>query len=546
MTFLCGLAVVLSWLVPLAMAQQEGDFLRQLQFQAVEAKQADWAYWGDRPNVFSSWTNHSNRLIPVYTFGMKLDAFKGVNSVYRNQADLEKLYGQLPLETLNPTAEYFDQTDIYSLQLQAYLRHKKKNIILIVFDGMDWQTTQAASVYKNRKVLYTEGRGSGLAFLDCRPEVSDFGYFVTSPHDGDTETDVDSQQVTLSGGENHIGGYNVSLGGATPWSRPADPAYLLGRRRSLPHWYTDSAASATSMTSGKKTYNSSINVGVDGAQFVPLARQLQEKGKSIGVVTSVPISHATPASCYANNVSRNDYQDLTRDLLGLKSISHPRQALPGVDVLIGCGWGQERDDERGKQGRNYVPGNKYLTAKDLGRIRIEQGGPYVVAQRTAGKSGREVLCAAAVQAKQNQNRLLGFFGVEGGHLPFQTADGGYNPTRGVTQAERYSAADIFENPTLADMTSAALQVLQTNEDGFWLMIEPGDVDWANHNNNLDNSIGAVFSGEAAFEVVVDWVQRYSSWDETVVIVTADHGHMLVMKDLQALTGSSAKVETKKR
>ena len=58
------------------------------------------------------------------------------------------------------------------------------------------------------------------------------------------------------------------------------------------------------------------------------------------------------------------------------------------------------------------------------------------------------------------------------------------------------------------------------------MVEAGDVDWANHDNNLDNSIGAVNSGDRAFRVITDWVEKRSNWDETVVIVTADHGHYL--------------------
>lgn len=65
-------------------------------------------------------------------------------------------------------------------------------------------------------------------------------------------------------------------------------------------------------------------------------------------------------------------------------------------------------------------------------------------------------------------------------------------------------------------------------DGFWLMIEAGDVDWANHANNLDSSIGAVLSGEEAFIKVMDWVDENAAWDHTAVIVTADHGHYLVI------------------
>ncbi|MEZ6095707.1 MAG: alkaline phosphatase [Pirellulaceae bacterium] len=167
---------------------------------------------------------------------------------------------------------------------------------------------------------------------------------------------------------------------------------------------------------------------------------------------------------------------------------------------------------------------------------VENGGRYVVAQRTSGIGGRDALMEAANSAAENGNRLFGFFGTSSGHLPFQTANGDFVPTRGASDAERYEAADIVENPTLADMTEAALIALTPSqkEKGFWLMVEAGDVDWANHNNNLDDSIGAVFSGEAAFQKIVEWVEENSNWNETLLIVTADHGHYLNLVDPEAV------------
>ena len=531
-------SIILLFLVGFLHAQQEPDFLRQMQFDAVDSGSADWAHWGANPSKYSSWTYHSNRLIPVYTFGIRLDSVKGENSVYRREKDLEKIYDQLPESTHNPNADYFDQTDIYHSQKQAMsFDGVRKNIVLIVFDGMDWDTTRAAAIYRNKEVAYTKGRGTGLSFLDYGVEngVSDYGHMVVSAHNNGTKCDVNAHHISdpCSGVR---GGYSWELGGSNPWTKGVSIHYLLGTQRDLRHLVTDSAASATSMTTGVKTFNGSINIDANGNQVESIARFLQESGHSIGVVSSVPISHATPGCAYANNVSRNDYQDITRDLLGLPSNSHRETPLSGVDVLIGCGWGENTSDDRKKQGGNYVPGNKYLAESDLKKIDIENDGKYVVAQRTAGADGSDLLAAAAKKAVDGNHRLFGFFGSKGGHLPYQTADGNYDPTRGVNSADVYEPCDISENPTLAEMTKAALQVLETNDNGFWLMIEAGDVDWANHNNNLDDSIGAVFSGEAAFDEVVKWVETNSNWNETAVILTADHGHMLVIDDPAALTG----------
>ena len=519
-------------------SQQPADPMRQLQFNAVDRKLADWGHWGVRASQYSSWTNHSNRLVPVYTWGIGLDAFGGASSAYRSEARLTSIYGSIPENTLNPKADYFDQTEIYRLQKMA-LDAGKKNVILFVVDGLDYETTQAAAIYKSQTV-YDSGRGQGLHFLDYRKDRSHLGAMVTSPHNTKTKVDVNAQVVTQTV-ESPQGGYSAELGGSYPWSKPASLRYLIGQERGLKHAYTDSAASATSMNSGIKTYNSAINIDPSGKQVRPIAHDFQSVGYSVGVVTSVPISHATPACAYAHNVSRNDYQDLTRDLLGLSSASHRTDPLPGVEVLIGCGWGESKKDDRKRQGENYVPGNKYLPADALEQLAQEKRR-YEVVLRTAGKSGNEILQKGALKAKESNIGLFGFFGVKGGHLPYQTANGDYQPTRGASSGERYQKSDIEENPTLAEMVAASLTVLSNNKKGFWLMVESGDVDWANHNNNLDDSIGAVLSADEAFKTLVDWVDENSDWNETALILTADHGHLLVLTDLEALRCSSDNTE----
>jgi alkaline phosphatase len=513
------------------------DRIAELQQEAVDKGTAAWAHWGPNAQKYSSWTTHSNRLVPIYTFGGTLDAVTGENSLYRDAERIEKLYGRLPVETLNKSAMYCDQTDVYRLQ-QAAVEAGKKRIILFVFDGMDWQTTRAAAIAKTGKVAYSEGRGTGLAFQDYRGTETDFGSFVSSPHNDGTNADVNKQQVTNPGGKTP-GGFSAQRAGDTAWAEPENKTYLIGQDEELRHAYTDSASSATSMTSGVKTFNNAINVDSFGREVLPLARTLQEEGFAVGAVSSVPISHATPACAYANNVQRSDYQDISRDMLGLPSVFHPG-GLPGLDVVIGAGWGETRDKDGG-QGENFVSGNRYLATGDIKKLRAANDGEYVVVQRKPGKSGPALLNSAAERAVKQEKKLFGFFGVRGGHLPFQTADGQFDPVRSVgnsaaAMAEKYSQADLNENPCLADMVSAAVKVLDAKSDRWWLLVEAGDVDWANHSNNIDNSIGAVLSGEAAFKQLTSWVESHGGWDDTFVIVTADHGHYLVLDRPEALAG----------
>ncbi|MCM2370143.1 alkaline phosphatase [Aporhodopirellula aestuarii] len=507
---------------------QGSDPIAKMQADAVATRRADWGHWGPNPKTYSSWKTHSNRLIPVYTFGIDLRSVCGQNSLYRDATAIEALYGFLPDETLNPEAEYFDQTDVYRLQKSA-IESGKKRVILFVFDGMDWDTTRVAAIAKSGKI-YDEGRGEGLHFLDYRGAMTDFGYCVTSPRTEGTRVNVDDQTVVNPEGK-VPGGYHAALGGDAPWRPITDAEYPIGKSKQTVHAFAESSATATSMTCGIKTYNDAMNVDFMGREVLPIARTLQNEDFAIGVVTSVPISHATPGCAYANNVHRNDYQDLTRDLIGRPSIFHPG-GLPGVDVLIGGGWGIDKDKDAA-QGKNYVPGNKYIAADDLAAIDVNNGGEYVVALRTSGVAGPDVLTEAVQKAKQNHKRLFGFFGAQAGHLPFQTADGNYDPVvsygnQKPVKAEVYSKADLHENVKLKDAALAAIEVLDSRSDRWWLMIESGDVDWANHSNNIDNSIGAVLSGDEAFATIVEWIERNGGWDETALILTADHGHYFTL------------------
>jgi alkaline phosphatase len=524
-------------------ATSTGDRLRDLQTQAIEQNNADWGYWGPQPAQYTGWTNHSNRLIPVYTFGIDLSSVRGEHSPYRSPELLKQLYGTLPAGTFNPTAQYFDQTDIYHLQ-QTAIASGKRRIILFIFDGMDWFNTWAAATYKAGEVRYRDGRGTGLHFQDYTGAPTDFGYMVTSPDNDGTKYDVNSQTASNIGGKTR-GGYDWRLAGDTPWAQPIDPDYPIGKSRQQPHAVTDSAASATAMNSGIKAYNDAINVDPNGQPVEPIARQLQRRGWSVGAVTSVSISDATPAATYANNVFRDDYQDIARDMLGLPSISHRSDPLPGLDVAIGTGWGENSTDKSLKkdleqQGENFTPGNRYLTAEDLAQADVVSGGKYRIAQRTPDQNGAQLLNNAANDAAENHHRLLGFFGAwDRSHLPYRTADGNNNPTLGVKKTtEQYTTADLNENPQLADMALAALKVLSQNPTGFWLMIEAGDVDWANHDDNIDNSIGAILSGDDAVHAVTDWIETHGGWDQTVLIVTADHGHYfhLVQPEVIAAAG----------
>jgi alkaline phosphatase len=558
-----ALLILVLALTPAAAA----DRLKELQTTNVAtARQSvprPYHFGSQGPNaVFSNHTSHSNRLIPFYVFGRKADVASviGANSLYRDRDKIRALYGYLPEHTFNAQAEYADQSDFYHVQTEAVARGVK-HIFIVWFDGMDWPTTQAAAIAKTGKV-YTEGKGSGLLFQDYPANgTAQFGFYVTSPTcENKNEPNVDSQRVEIHPGSAR-GGYDARIAGPNPWTpgplaRTA-PGYLKGQSANAAdrkgveaaggvlHAYTDSAPSAAEFVSGRKAYNNGINV-TDTGEFAPtLFHQLQARGWKVGTVTSVPFDHASPAAMYAHSVHRDDYQDLARDMLGLSHVGHALRKdaqHPGLDVVIGTGFGQVTNEKTLKaQGGNGVKGSLYITDADKAQIDVRNGGRYRVVQTEPDVDGGRALRAAAAQAAANGERLFGLYGSKTlNHLPYRTADGRFDPAPDLDgSAESYKAAELKEQPTLADMTAAALTVLAAKPDQpFALFVEAGDVDFALHKNNLDNAIGAIFSGEAALKVVIDWVEKNSNWDESLMIVTADHGHYLVIDDPSAL------VETK--
>jgi alkaline phosphatase len=407
-------------------------------------------------------------------------------------------------------------------------------------------------------MLYSEGKGTGLVFQDYAAGGSaQFGWYVTSPTHDRNQPNVDAQTIIIPP-DSLAGGYDARFGGPTPWSEGLlkAPGYLKGQSATptekkavldfggVLHAYTDSSTSAAEFISGVKSYNNGLNVTEDG-RFVPtLFHQLQSQGWKVGTATSVAFNHASPAAMYAHNVYRDDYQDLARDMLGLSSIAQDdgkETQHPGLDVVLGAGHSTSPADValHKTQGKNAFPSqNVFITDDDLRKIDVERGGKYVMAVRTPAANGGESLMNAAEKAARNGHRLFGFYGTLNGHLPYRTADGDYQPAIGIRLSrETYSPSDLSENPSLADMTRAAIHVLSAKKgQPFALFVEAGDVDFALHDNNLDNAIGAVYSGEEAVRAIIEWVEKNSNWDESLLIVTADHGHYLVIDDPTALLG----------
>ncbi|MEL6686349.1 MAG: alkaline phosphatase [Pseudomonadota bacterium] len=262
--------------------------------------------------------------------------------------------------------------------------------------------------------------------------------------------------------------------------------------------YTDSAAAGTALMTGRKTSNGRINMDWSGeVRFKTIAQIAMDEGLTAGAVASVMASHATPASVIAHNVARGNYEEIFNEMVA-----------SDLDVIMGGG-----HPLYDSSGNAITPEN-------------EEAYEYVGGSATLAKLTSEV-------------GLNGFTFIDEKADFEALANGDITPARVVgiartgstLQASRedLGAADTPSGmaynpdvPNLATMSLGALNVLSQDKDGFFLMIEGGAVDWMGHANNMPRFIEEQIDFNLAVDAVIDWVEEHSSWDETLLIVTADH------------------------
>lgn len=355
-----------------------------------------------------------------------------------------------------------------------------KNVILMIADGAGYNAFQAASMYQGKWDAAT--RQSRQVF-----DGSEWVKIACSTFPLNLE-----KKPTGLGVQNPALVYDP----VKAWDGPDGYAWLK-------ETYTDSAAAATALATGHKTFNNAINWSDLDRPLTPtVSERAKQAGKAVGVVTSVQWSHATPAgSSHAHAASRDSYEDLARQML----------AGGTLDVIMGCGnpdFDNDGQPQRGKKEYKYVGGK--ATWRAIEAARNQPGGLYQGFRPVATKAEFEALVDGPVPA-----RVLG------------TAQAAttLQQKRKKGASTDDPALDTPLNttlPTLASMLRGALNVLDDRPGGLFLMVEGGAPDWAGHENQMGRLIQEQIGFHQAVEAVVDWVEQHSSWDETLVVITADH------------------------
>ncbi len=232
---------------------------------------------------------------------------------------------------------------------------------------------------------------------------------------------------------------------------------------------TDSAAAGSSWGCGYRVNNGALNMGPEGEVYEPILQKFKQAGKATGCVTTVQITHATPASFLISAESRRDQAKIAN-----------LYTKYDFDVLMGGGY-EFFDSESREDGKDLLSAFR--------------------------KKGYQIaLNKDEMRRSNNRDPILGLFG-EGG-LPYTV--------------DQLHDREMYERvPTLAEMTQKSIDLMKNNPNGFVIQVEGGKVDWAAH----DNDLGALLYDQLAFDDAVEVALNFAETDgDTLVIITTDHGN----------------------
>ncbi|CAM5517753.1 alkaline phosphatase [Frigidibacter albus] len=262
----------------------------------------------------------------------------------------------------------------------------------------------------------------------------------------------------------------------------------------------DSAPTAMAMNTGIKGKNGMINIldtvavgdcaaGAD-AGVTTFAEIVSAMGKSVGVISTARITHATPAAVYARSVSR-DWEDNTGLPEGCTQKDIASQLIDQmkagvIDIALGGG-------------------RAHFLPKDVTDVEGKAG------KRTDGRNLVDEATAAGAQ-------------VVFGDADFAALTMGNNaPVLGLFEASHMKyEQDRTGEPSLAEMVEASIKGLEGNENGYYLNVEAGRVDHANHDGNLHR----VLVDGKAFADAIAKAMELTNPEDTLIIVTADHEHAI--------------------
>ena len=382
-----------------------------------------------------------------------------------------------------------------------------KNLIVMIADGAGANTLEATRLYLQSLQPHDPRGGEAGSLVVDGPGFHDT-FQSTYPLDTRTVPGSDEQNpltvydpaknydTTPIGGTNSAG-YPLGFAGYE-WNRAT---------------YPDSANTASAISDGQKPYNNALNVDGSGDPQLSTAELAHSLGKATGVVSTVQFSDATPAAGGgAHNIARANAQAIAAEMFGAGVL----------DVIAGTGNPDYNDDGQRVATPNYqwigpdlwaaLKGDSYVSS-DGGSWNLLQARDEIVAAGSGAPTVERL--AMLVEAFTGSNYY------RSGAAP-----------AGETEIP-FSVPRLETSPTLTELSASALNRLNVDPEGFYISIEGGAVDRAMHGNNFGRMIEEYIEFNNAVKFVVDWVNSPDSratWQDTLLIVTADHDHLLFGPD----------------
>lgn len=236
---------------------------------------------------------------------------------------------------------------------------------------------------------------------------------------------------------------------------------------------TDSSAAGTALATGTKTTNGTLGLDTDGKELVSIAEILKDKGWAVGVMSSVSIDHATPAAFYGNSAKRSNYYDIGTQL-----------AMSSFDFFGGASFLQ--------------PVNKKdPSAPNLYKVCEEHGYAFAHGLTEFKELSQQAERIILIQPQE-----------------------GVDPTQPSRGQIPYAIDRSEDDMSLVDITRSAIDFLAAKGNPFFMMVEGGAIDWANHSNDAATMLGELQEFDASIQQAYQFYRRHPK--ETLIIVTADH------------------------
>lgn len=286
--------------------------------------------------------------------------------------------------------------------------------------------------------------------------------------------------------------------------------YSLDKKTHKPDYVTDSAASATAWSSGVKTYNGALGVDVNGKDQPTLLEIAKAAGKATGNVSTAELQDATPAAQISHVTSRKCYgPEETSEKCATNALENGGRGSISEQLLkaradVTLGGGAKSFNQLAKSGE--------WQGKSLKDQATALGYQWVENLETLN----------TVSVANQQKPLLGLFAA--GNMPVRwqgpkaTYHGNIDQPAVTCENNPARTADI---PTLAVMTEKAIDLLKTNQNGFFLQIEGASIDKQDHAANPCGQFGETVDLDEAVQKALAFARADGN---TLVIVTADHAH----------------------